>query len=279
MIPATWRIVGEVAAGGMWAAVAEHPAVDALDRTHHDPRTSIGVSLSPAPNASEGRFLAGGWTGGHARMGRIVVIPGDLPLHVQAHAAPPRRMLHCRLPSHAALPPPGARRLARCLDLRNPSITQGLNRLAQEVAAPGFASAMLIEGLGLMVAAELARDLLRADRPAAGGLAGWQLRRIDDHLAAGHWDCTVSDLAGLCGISPAHAMRAFRQSTGHSIAAHVAARRMARARDLLTGDAHDIAGVAAALRFASHAAFTAAFRRATGATPGAFRRSGGRSHA
>ncbi|SFR91875.1 helix-turn-helix transcriptional regulator [Sphingomonas jatrophae] len=277
MTTPAWRIVGEVAAGEMWAAVAEHPAVDTVDRTHLDPRTSIGLFLSAQPNASQGRFLASDWTRGHARMGRIVVVPGDLPLHVQAQAAPPRRMLHCRLPIRAGLPrPSGPGLLARCLDVRSPGIAASLARLAQEVAAPGFAGATLIEGLGLVVAAELARELAGAERPSVGGLAGWQLRRIDDHLAAGHWDCTISDLARLCGISAAHAMRAFRQSTGRSIAQHVAALRMARARDLLAGDAHDIAEIAALLRFASPSAFAAAFRRASGVSPGNYRRSIGR---
>jgi len=273
MLFAGWRIVGEGTAGETWAAVAEHPPVSVLDRTHVAARTTIGLWLSSQPNASGGRFLSEGWTRGHAPLGRIVVVPADLPLHVRAETAPPRRMLHCQLPGRAALRlPASAQLMERCLDLRSPAIAANLARLAQEVTAPGFASETLIEGLGLTIAAELARDLSGAERRAAGGLAPWQLRRIDEHLAAGHWDCSVSDLAQLCGVSPAHAMRAFRQSSGRSIAAHVAAQRMAQARALLAGDAHSIAEIAAVLRFATPSAFAAAFRRATGDTPGGYRR-------
>lgn len=271
MTQAVWRIVSEVTAGETWAAVAEHPPVDMVDRTHCDPSTSIGLTLSARPNASEGRFLGGG-ARELRRLGRIVVVPANLPLHVQAYAAPPRRMLHCRLPLRAGLPRfLDAQLLERCLDMRNAAVAASLNRLAREMATPGFASALLIEGLGLALAAELARDLAGGERRMTGGLAGWQLRRIDDHLAAGGWDCTVGDLARLCGISPSHTMRAFRQSTGRSIAQHVATLRIACARDLLAGEAHDIAGIAALLRFASPSAFSAAFRRSMGMSPRAFR--------
>ncbi len=278
MIEPAWRTISEVTAGETWAAVAEHPPVDMVDRTHCDRRTSIGLTLSSRSNASAGCFLTGG-ARELSRLGRIVVVPADLTLHVRARAAPPRRMLHCRLPLRAALPRSlDARRLERCLDMRNVAVADCLDRLAREVTTPGFASAIMIEGLGLVLAAELARDLAGAERRTRGGLAGWQLRRIDDHLAAGGWDCTIGDLARLCGISPSHAMRAFRQSTGRSIASHVAALRIARARDLLASEAHDIAGIAASLRFTSPSAFSAAFRRSMGMSPRAFRQSiGGRA--
>lgn len=272
MSSASWRVIGETEAGGVWAAVAEHPPVEALDRTHIDPRTTLGLWLSPQPNDSHGRFLAAGWGHGHARMGRIVVVPGEVPLHVRSDAAPARRMLHCRLPARVALPlPRESQLLGQCLDLRNPSVATSLARLAREVTEPGFASAAMIEGLGLQVAAELARDLAGSRMPAGGGLAPWQLRRIDDYILAGHWDCTVSELASLCGISSSHAMRAFRQSRGRSLANHIALLRIERARDLLARESHDISEVAATLRFASASSFSAAFRRLTGETPTSFR--------
>lgn len=272
MSSASWRVLGETEAGGVWAAVTEHPPVEGLDRTHVVPLTTLSLWLSPQPNRSQGRFVKAGRAQAHAPMGRIVVVPGDMPLHVQSDAAPTRRLLQCRLPARLGLPPPlDARSLGQCLDLRNPSVAANLTRLAREVTTPGFASATMIEGLGLQVAAELARDLAGSTIKTGGGLAPWQLRRIDDYILAGHWNCSVSDLAMLCGISPGHAMRAFRQSRGRSIAAHVTLLRIAHARDLLVQEDDGIAGIAATLRFASASAFSAAFRRATGETPNGFR--------
>jgi AraC family transcriptional regulator len=267
-----WRVVGETEAGGVWAAVAEHPPVDVLDRTHIDPQTTLGLWLSPRPNGSLGRFLSPAIVNGHSPLGRIVVVPGDLPLHVRETAAPGRRMLHCRLPARLALPIPlKAALLEQCLNLRNPSVAASLSRLAYEVTEPGFANAAMIESLGLQVAAELARDFAGACKQAKGGLASWQMRRIDEYIQSGHWNCSVSDLAALCGISPSHAMRAFRQSSARTLTAHIALLRINRARDLLASEDSEIAEVSAILRFASPSSFSAAFRRMTGETPKHYR--------
>jgi AraC family transcriptional regulator len=260
-----------MAAGDVWAAVADHPSVDRIDRTHRGDRTSLGLWLSPHGNRSRGRFLTKDWRGGDRPLGSVVAIPAGLPFHVEADASPARRMLHCRLPVRLTLL---SERLSldSCLNLRNEIIATSLSRLAREVIDPGFGSSAIVEGLGLLIGGELERHLMeRRASPRRGGLAPWQLRRIDDYLHAGHWDSSVSDLADLCGISPGHAMRAFRQSTGRSIAAHIAALRMEQACTMLTGDALSVSQIAAILRFSSSSAFTAAFRRATRLTPNGFR--------
>jgi AraC family transcriptional regulator len=138
-------------------------------------------------------------------------------------------MLHCRLPERVALQTDPAM-LGGCIDMRNSVVASCLRRIAQETLTPGFGSQAIVEGLGLVIAGELERAMGTKSSPLRkGGLAPWQLRRIDDHLRAGYWDSGVSDVARLCGVSAGHAMRAFRQSTGQSIAAHMAAMRIERA--------------------------------------------------
>jgi AraC family transcriptional regulator len=270
---AEWRVLGEKDVGGMWAAVAEHPPAETIERTHVDTHTTLGLWLSSHPNGSQGRFLTAGWTGGHSTMGRIVVVPGEVPLHVKAMATPLRRMLHCRLPAQVKLPRPSEAQLfERCLNWSNPVIARSLSHLAREVMSPGFANSAAIEGLGLQIAAELAKGFAKPVRSLKGGLAPWQLRRIDEYILSGHWDCSVSELAALCGVSPGHVMRAFRQSSALSIATHIALLRMERARVLLAEESHAIADVATILRFATPSSFCAAFRRDTGETPSAYRR-------
>lgn len=268
-----WHILGEIEAGDVWAALAQHSPVEAVDRVHCATQTRLGFWMSPHRNVSRGRFLSSEHGGAHAPLGRVVAVPAGFPIHVRAEAVPTRMMLHCRLPGRVAPTRlPEGQALETCLDLRNDAVSTCLSRLALEVAEPGFGSNAIIEGLGLLIAGELARTWAgAADAVKKGGLAPWQLRRIDEHLLAGNWDTSISDLARLCGISPGHAMRGFRQSTGCSIAEHVSASRMERARVLLAGDRHSIAEIAADLRFAQASSFTAAFRRATGMTPNGYR--------
>lgn len=104
-------------------------------------------------------------------------------------------------------------------------------------------------------------------RRAVRELAGY----IDAHLEQ---PLRVAELAAACGYSPAHFARAFRETFGQPVHRYVLGRRIQRARTLLTGDASPIAEVALACGFASQAHLTAAFRRETGITPGAWRRQG-----
>jgi AraC family transcriptional regulator len=168
-------------------------------------------------------------------------------------------------------------RTPACLDLRNAAISASLARLAREVGERGFASEVIVEGLGMFIAGELARHLdevaTRTPR-RCGGLAPWQLKRIDEHLNAGNWGCSISELAGQCGISAGHVMRAFRQSTGRTLAGHIAEARIERARDLLSGDELSIGEISRDLQFAHPSSFAAAFRRSTGMTPRQYRQSG-----
>ena len=276
-----WHILSDIEAGGVWAAVAEHPSVERLDRTHCGQQTTLGLWMSSEPNGSRGRFLTQAWRCGDAPLGGVVAVPAGFPLRVQAEEMPARRMLHCRLPERVALQADPAM-LSGCIDMRNSVVASCLRRIAQETLTPGFGSQAIVEGLGLVIAGELERAMGRKSaRLRKGGLAPWQLRRIDDHLRGGNWDSGVGEIARLCGVSTGHAMRAFRQSTGQSIAVYMAAMRIDRACTLLSRNDLPIGQIAAELRFASASAFAAAFRRVLGMSPNAYRqrrRSGDVAH-
>lgn len=266
-----WQILSDIEAGGVWAAVAEHPYVERLDRTHSGHRTTLGLWMSAGPNNSRGSFLTNEWHLGAAPLGAVVAVPAGFSLRVQSGEMPARRMLHCQLPERVVLHADPAM-LSGCVDMRNGVVASCLRRIAQETLTPGFGSQAIVEGLGLVIAGELERAMGgKAPLVRKGGLAPWQLRRIDDHLQAGSWDCSVGDIARLCGVSTSHVMRAFRQSTGQSIAAHMAALRIERACTLLARFDLPIGHIAAELRFASASAFAAAFRRVLGMSPNAYR--------
>lgn len=266
-----WQIVGEIEAGDLWAAVVQHPSTEKVDRTHYAARTTLGLWMSPHKNSSYGRFLTAQSQATHQRLGSIVAIPGGIPFHVKSDASPPRRMLHCRLPEYMALPP-DRMTLEGCLSLHNDVIAASLARMSREVLMPGFGTNAIVEGLGLVISGELERSFFSKGTPERrGGLAPWQLRRIDEYLRSGNWDTSVAQLARICGVSPAHAMRAFRQSTGRSILSHIAHLRMKEACALLAQSQLAVAQIAVELRFASASGFAAAFRRAIGISPNAYR--------
>jgi AraC family transcriptional regulator len=83
---------------------------------------------------------------------------------------------------------------------------------------------------------------------------------------------SLSDLAVLCGVSPRHLMRAFKQGTGQTIMDYVEAARLRLALRLLSDTDLPLGEVARQVGFAAPSGFSHAFRRAVGEPPSAFRR-------
>lgn len=107
-----------------------------------------------------------------------------------------------------------------------------------------------------------------------GGLAPWQLNRVTDYLMA-HLadDVALAELATIAGLSPHHFCRAFKQSTGLPPHAWLTARRMERAQEMIVAHpAMGLSDIALCVGYQSQAAFGAAFKRVTGATPSQWRR-------
>jgi AraC family transcriptional regulator len=146
----------------------------------------------------------------------------------------------------------------------------------REAVEPGFASSLLAEAMGMEVVLEIARydGARRADEgPRHGGLAPWQMRRLEayirDNLGG---DLSLGDLAALLDISVRHLSRAVRQAKGVSVHRWIVDRRLAEARRLLSETDLPIHEIARRCAFRSAAAFSAAFRGASGYAPGEFRR-------
>lgn len=129
-----------------------------------------------------------------------------------------------------------------------------------------MATAMLVRLFDINIGA--------ARSPARGGLAPRVLQRCEDYLIAHLADeVTLDELAAIAGLSPHHFCRAFRQSTGLPPHAWLAARRIERAQALMR--AHPqmrLIEVALSVGYASQGSFGAAFKRATGMSPGDWRR-------
>jgi AraC family transcriptional regulator len=83
----------------------------------------------------------------------------------------------------------------------------------------------------------------------------------------------LPDLAARAGLSTFYFVRAFKASMGTTPRLFLEQRRLARATALLRESALPLAEIAAACGLGSQSRFTTTFRRATGFTPAAFRRS------
>jgi AraC family transcriptional regulator len=164
---------------------------------------------------------------------------------------------------------------ALMLDIRNQRIVQTLRRMAGEAIAPGFASAALIEGLGITLMADLARHLdAGADHraPKRGGLPPRTLRMLTELIEESEAPPTVSALAQAAGLSRRHLNRAFRETTGRAVHDLIEESRFRRAVALLDDGDLMLKDIAYRLGFAHQCSFTTAFRRVAGESPLAYRR-------
>ena len=142
--------------------------------------------------------------------------------------------------------------------------------LAKAVDDPDPSSELFGDGLIVAILARLLRD-----RGARGnkeqGLARWQLRRVLDYLDA-HMPEAVP-LAELAGLSQAHFARAFKASTGFAPYQWQLRARIDRARALLLRTDKSLDDVADASGFADAVHLGRTFRKVTGISPAAWRRS------
>ena len=105
------------------------------------------------------------------------------------------------------------------------------------------------------------------------GLDARRRARVLDYIEANlEGDLTVARLASVACLSEFYFARAFKAAIGESPHRHVSARRLERAKDLLSDADRALVDIALALRFSCQANFTRAFRRATGQTPAQYRR-------
>jgi AraC family transcriptional regulator len=145
----------------------------------------------------------------------------------------------------------------------------------REAIEPGFASALFAEAVGIVSALEIVRydRALQSNKVSRGGLAPWQMRRLESHIRE-HLseELTLNGLGRLLGISARHLSRAVRRAKGMSVYRWISDFRLAEARRLLTETDLPIHEIARRSAFQSSGAFSTAFRAASGYTPGEFRR-------
>ncbi|TDV72591.1 AraC family transcriptional regulator [Pseudomonas sp. LP_7_YM] len=232
----------------------------------------------PRPVSNRGSF--GGRNGEHFKpLGSLLFIPPDTSFHL-AHDARRQKALIC-LFNPATLGPLAAWRWDwdacihdSMLNVQNPFMRASLQRLAEEVSAPGFASELHSEYLLTGIALDLRREYLgrQVATRCDGKLSPLQLRRITEVLnAAVLQQPSLHDMAQLCELSVRRLSQCFKNTTGLTLRRYAAQARINRAKALLSDPRWLVKQVAYQSGFQNAAAFTAAFRKETGLTPEQFR--------
>jgi AraC family transcriptional regulator len=138
-------------------------------------------------------------------------------------------------------------------------------RLIGEMQEWEPASRLVVEGICLELTAQVARrdPFAEKTRPRWLAVACEMLRERD---------CTVSEIAAVCGVHPVHLARTFRRFFGCSPGAYLRRCRVERAAALLRGGSLTLTEVALRSGFADQSHMSRAFQHALAMTPSAFRR-------
>lgn len=171
----------------------------------------------------------------------------------------------------------GAAEFSPRLFFSNATLWEAASKLASIGEANDPVSRNYREVLGAVLAHEIARlnaGPEASQLPARGGLAGWQKRvvtaYVDEHLGE---TISLATLATLARLSPHYFCRAFKQSFGVPPHRYHTGRRIERAKAMLSEPSKSVTEIGLTLGFSETSSFTAAFRRVTGQSPMAYRRS------
>jgi AraC family transcriptional regulator len=135
-------------------------------------------------------------------------------------------------------------------------------RLYRELGADSRVDDLATELLGFLFAGRLERH------PPA-----WFKRALQICSDLDAQPPTLASLGLAVGIHPVHVARSFSRFLGYTFGDHLAKMRIRKAFELLLNSKQPIVEVAYACGFADHAHLCRVFKRSTGLTPSAFRRS------
>jgi AraC family transcriptional regulator len=144
-----------------------------------------------------------------------------------------------------------------------------------EASHSGSGSRLMADSLVRARCVQLLRshsDLSAAAWPSRPTLSFPRLNRVVNHMRANlDRPMSLSELAGVCGLSATHFSRAFRQALGNPPHAYLINLRLARAIDLLEHTRLPVTEIALSCGFEQSQYFATLFRRKFGLTPSRWR--------
>ncbi len=189
----------------------------------------------------------------------------------------PLRVLFIYLdPSEVGLEPESAPFKPRLL-FEDTALWDSALKLKRVVAREDSEDPGYFDALGIILVHELKRRHRQSAEPAPrakGGLALYHQRMvtafIEEHLSE---PIPLATLAQMTQLSPFHLCRAFKQSFGAPPHRYHATRRVERAKAMLAKRSLSVTEIGLELGFCETSSFCSAFRKATGVSPTAYRRS------
>ena len=157
--------------------------------------------------------------------------------------------------------------LPSSLETRGPRIASLADRLTHELSETDDLRLLALEGLALELVAETAR----AARARSESRAPRWLEAAIQCLDAAEATPSLTELAAASRVHPSHLARTFRRFLRCTPAEYLRRRRIEQARRALLETDRPLGEIALDAGFCDQSHFTRAFRRATGATPGAYR--------
>ncbi len=245
-----------------------------------DGRIFVAMLLRSPFYRAEAHFA--GVSSTYEQIGNIFLVPPDCEL-IGRSTGGKFRAISCvfdpdALPEGADLGTLNEMQLARSLDIGTQLTRLLMDRLMQEMAAPGFGAEALAESIGTTILLECLRQLRQdgqgEDAPdkRAQGLQLRHMRMIDDYLEAINVGMpSIGEIARLCGINAHYFCRLFRTRMGQSPGRYLADWRLRRAEKLLADTDLPLKEIAHRLGFSNAANFSTAFRTERRLTPGAYR--------
>jgi len=113
---------------------------------------------------------------------------------------------------------------------------------------------------------------MESPRVRVNALPKWRLRRVEQHIAD-HFDrgISLSELAGVAGLSRMHFAAQFRAATGYRPREFLLNYRIEHAKMLLATTGRPLAEIALAVGFSTQAHFSTVFKRISGESPARWR--------
>lgn len=170
----------------------------------------------------------------------------------------------------AQLPTPFEGLLNRINHFRDGPIMASACRCARELRLADDLTPLALEDLALQILAEAVGPDARAGVQSG---PSWLARAVEYVHDRARRTIRIDEVAAVAGVHPAHLAAVFRAVHRMPLATYVRRLRVEWAADRLVHSPDSVAQIAASAGFADQAHLTRWFKRITGSTPAAYRRS------
>ena len=154
-------------------------------------------------------------------------------------------------------------------------LLQLLRALNSEICDPGFAHEATLQALALAIKTRVARlpDLQTTSVSTSATLTPEELNDINDMIKRYKgYNPKVVDISSHFGMSESTLLRRMKAATGQSVSEYISDVRLNKSQKLLSQTDMSLKEIAFEAGFSSASSFSSAFKRQTGYTPAAFRR-------